>query len=126
MANNAFTLKSDGSSHLAEFEEFRLGDIDLTNQAAYNWFQDRVIRECSLDIGTDGRMADFGECLPTDDIVLHSGRCPMVEHNRWPALWAKCNCDAAAGNGQFFGKPGCGRAKNGTRGSDFPAGQDCL
>ena len=101
IANNAFALKADGTTYLVDFGEFQCGVIDLTNPAAYNWFKDRVIKECSLNIGIDGWMADFGEYLPTDDIVLHSGRSPMLEHNRWPALWAKCNYDAVAENGQL-------------------------
>ena len=46
-------------------------------------------------------MADFGEYLPTDDIVLASGKPAMIEHNHWPALWAKCNYDAVKESGKL-------------------------
>ena len=46
-------------------------------------------------------MADFGEYLPTDDIVLHNGVSAMIEHNHWPALWAKCNYDAVNESGKL-------------------------
>lgn len=89
-----FAKKSDGSEYLVDFGEFNCGVVDLTNPQAFEWFKNRVIKECSIDIGIDGWMADFGEYLPTDDIVLHNGVSPMIEHNHWPALWAKCNYDA--------------------------------
>ena len=99
--NNVFARRSDGSIYLVDFGEFDCGVVDLTDPKAYDWFKNRVIRECSLDIGIDGWMADFGEYLPTDDIVLHSGKSPMLEHNHWPALWAKCNYDALCESGKL-------------------------
>ena len=98
---DAFARRSDGSIYLVDFGEFNCGVIDLTNPKAYRWFKDEVIKKYSLDIGIDGWMADFGEYLPTDDIVLHSGRSPMIEHNHWPALWAKCNYDAVSESGRL-------------------------
>ena len=55
----------------------------------------------SINIGIDGWMADFGEYLPTDDLVLANGVSPMIEHNHWPALWAKCNYDAVTESGKL-------------------------
>ena len=98
---DVFARRSDGSVYLVDFGEFRCGVIDLTDPKAYSWFKDEVIKAFSIDIGIDGWMADFGEYLPTDDIVLHSGRSPMLEHNHWPALWAKCNYDAVSEAGKL-------------------------
>jgi len=97
----AFAKKSDGTEYLVDFGEFYCGVVDLTDPAAYRWFKDDVIKKCSIDIGIDGWMADFGEYLPTDDIVLHSGKPAMKEHNHWPALWAKCNYDAVNESGKL-------------------------
>ncbi len=94
LERGVFARRSDGSVYLVDFGEFDCGVVDLTDPEAFRWFRDRVIRGCSLDIGIDGWMADFGEYLPTDDIVLHSGRPAMIEHNRWPVLWAQCNREA--------------------------------
>lgn len=88
-----FATKADGSDYLVDFGEFYCGVVDLTNPEAYEWFKE-VIKKYTLDIGIDGWMADFGEYLPTDDICLYNGESPMIEHNHWPALWAKCNYDA--------------------------------
>ncbi len=98
---DVFAKKSDGSEYLVDFGEFYCGVIDLTKPEAYDWFKDEVIKKYSIDIGIDGWMADFGEYLPTDDIVLASGVTPMIEHNHWPALWAKCNYDAVAESGKL-------------------------
>ena len=101
LEKDVFARRSDGSIYLVDFGEFNCGVIDLTDPKAFDWFKNRVIRECSLDIGIDGWMADFGEYLPTDDIVLHSGKSPMLEHNQWPALWAKCNYEAVRDAGKL-------------------------
>lgn len=95
-----FATKSDGSDYLVDFGEFYCGVVDLTNPEAYEWFKD-VIKKYTLDIGIDGWMADFGEYLPTDDIRLYNGESPMIEHNHWPALWAKCNYDAVCESGKL-------------------------
>lgn len=101
LENDVFARKSDGSIYLVDFGEFNCGVIDLTKPEAYNWFKNRVIKHYSIDIGIDGWMADFGEYLPTDDIILASGKSAMIEHNHWPALWAKCNYDAVSESGKL-------------------------
>ena len=101
LAQDVFARRADGSVYLVDFGEFECGVVDLTDPKAYAWFKDAVIKRCSLDIGIDGWMADFGEYLPTDDIVLHSGKPAMVEHNHWPALWAQCNYDAVKEAGKL-------------------------
>ena len=101
LKKDVFAKKSDGSVYLVDFGEFDCGVIDLTKPEAYEWFKDEVIKKYSIDIGIDGWMADFGEYLPTDDIVLDSGKPAMIEHNHWPALWAKCNYDAVKESGKL-------------------------
>ncbi len=98
---DVFAKKADGSRYLVDFGEFYCGVVDFTNPRAYQWFKDEVIKKCSLDIGIDGWMADFGEYLPTDDLVLYNGKSPMIEHNHWPALWAQCNYDAVKESGKL-------------------------
>lgn len=101
LAKDVFAKKSDGSVYLVDFGEFYCGVIDFTKPDAYQWFKDEVIKKHSINIGIDGWMADFGEYLPTDDIVLHNGVSPMIEHNHWPALWAQCNYDAVTESGKL-------------------------
>lgn len=96
-----FATKSDGSDYLVDFGEFYCGVVDFTNPEAFEWFKNDVIKKYSIDIGIDGWMADFGEYLPTDDIKLHNGQSAMIEHNHWPALWAKCNYEAVKESGKL-------------------------
>ena len=96
-----FARRPDGGVYLVDFGEFHCGVVDFTNPAAARWFKDRVLKENMLDIGIDGYMTDFGEYLPTDDILLYSGASPMLEHNRWPVRWAKCNYEALAESGKL-------------------------
>ena len=95
-----FAKRHDGTTYLVDFGEFYCGAVDLTNPEAFEWFKG-IIKKYSIDIGIDGWMADFGEYLPTDDIVLHSGKSAMVEHNHWPELWAKCNYEAVSETGNL-------------------------
>lgn len=96
-----FATRADGSDYLVDFGEFDCGVVDFTNPEAYQWFKDEVIKKHTLEIGIDGWMADFGEYLPTDDLVLHNGQSPMKAHNAWPVLWAKCNYDAVQESGKL-------------------------
>ena len=101
LEKGVFATKADGSVYLVDFGEFYCGVIDFTKPEAYQWFKDEVIKKYSINIGIDGWMADFGEYLPTDDLVLANGVSPMIEHNHWPALWAKCNYDAVTESGKL-------------------------
>lgn len=96
-----FATKADGSDYLVDFGEFYCGVVDFTNPKAYEWFKNEVVKKHSLDIGIDGWMADFGEYLPTDDLKLFNGKSPMIEHNHWPVLWAKCNYEALEETGKL-------------------------
>lgn len=87
-----FATALDGSDYLVDFGEFYCGVVDFTNPEAYDWFKE-IIKKNMIEFGLSGWMADFGEYLPTD-LKLFSGASPMIEHNHWPALWAKCNYDA--------------------------------
>lgn len=92
-----FATAEDGSEYLVDFGEFYCGVVDFTNPEAYDWFKE-IIKKNMIEFGLSGWMADFGEYLPTD-LKLYNGVSPMIEHNHWPALWAKCNYDALVETG---------------------------
>lgn len=94
-----FALAADGGDYLVDFCEFYCGVVDLTNPEAFEWYKD-CIKKQILALGIDGWMADFGEYLPTD-VKLFNGVSPMLEHNHWPALWARCNYEAVAESGKL-------------------------
>src|SRR5690625_1496049 len=60
--------------------------VDLTNDAAQDWFADVIATEV-LAHGVRGFMADFAEGLPLD-AVLADGDLQLL-HNQWPGLWAE-------------------------------------
>ncbi len=97
---DVFARRKDGSIYLVDFGEFDCGVVDLSKPSANAWFRS-VISKYSIEIGIDGWMADFGEYLPTDDIVLDSGKPAMIEHNFWPVRWAKCNYEAVKDAGKL-------------------------
>lgn len=94
-----FALAADGGDYLVDFGEFYCGVVDLTNPEAFEWYKD-CIKKQILALGIDGWMADFGEYLPTD-VKLFNSVSPMLEHNHWPALWARCNYEAVAESGKL-------------------------
>ncbi len=94
-----FAKSLDGQDYLVDFGEFDCGVVDLTNPEAYNWFKE-LIKKYIIEFGIDGWMADFGEYLPTD-LKLFNGVSPMIEHNHWPVLWAKCNYEALVETGKL-------------------------
>ena len=96
-----FARRVDGGDCLVDFGEFDCGIVDLTDPDAYRWYKEEILKKNLLGIGVDGWMADFGEYIPVDDLVFASGRSPMLEHNRYPALWAKCNYEALLETGKL-------------------------
>lgn len=94
-----FAKNKEGEIYLVDFGEFDCGVVDFTNPEAFEWFKN-IIKTNLIDFGCDGWMADFGEYLPTD-LVLFDGSDPMLMHNKWPMLWAKCNYDAVKESGKL-------------------------
>ena len=98
---DVFARRADGSVCLVDFGEFDCGIVDLTDPDAYRWYKEEILKKNLLGIGVDGWMADFGEYIPVDDLVFASGRPPMLEHNRYPVLWARCNYEALLETGKL-------------------------
>ena len=94
-----FARSAAGGIYLVDFGEFNCGVVDFTNPEAFDWFKE-IIKNNLIRFGLKGWMADFGEYLPTD-VVLFSGEDPMLAHNAWPALWARCNYEALRETGML-------------------------
>ena len=94
-----FARDAAGEIYLVDFGEFDCGVVDFTDPAAFDWFKE-IVKENLIRFGLKGWMADFGEYLPTD-VVLHSGADPMLAHNAWPVLWARCNYEALCETGML-------------------------
>lgn len=65
--------------------------VDFTNPAACEWFQSKL--EKLLDMGVDCFKTDFGERIPTENVVYHDGSDPKKMHNYYTYLYNKCVFD---------------------------------
>lgn len=65
-----------------------LAIVDFTNPAAYRWFQSKL--EALLDIGVDCFKTDFGERIPSENVVYYDGSDPKKMHNYYTYLYNKC------------------------------------
>ena len=61
--------------------------VDFTNPAACKWFQEKL--EVLLDMGVDCFKTDFGERIPTEDVVYYDGSDPVKMHNYYTYLYNK-------------------------------------
>ena len=61
--------------------------VDFTNPAACKWFQDKL--EVLLDMGVDCFKTDFGERIPTENVVYYDGSDPVKMHNYYTYLYNK-------------------------------------
>ena len=62
--------------------------VDFTNPKAYQWFQDKL--EVLIDMGVDCFKTDFGERIPTEDVMYFDGSDPVKMHNYYTYLYNKC------------------------------------
>ncbi|MCR2802489.1 alpha-xylosidase [Paenibacillus soyae] len=61
--------------------------VDFTNPAACEWFAG-YLREL-VDMGVDSFKTDFGERIPTEDVVYFDGSDPQKMHNYYTQLYNK-------------------------------------
>jgi len=64
-----------------------MGIVDFTNPGAVAWYQAHLRR--LLAMGVDSFKTDFGERIPTDDVVYHDGSDPLNMHNYYSFLYNK-------------------------------------
>lgn len=88
--NGYFVQTSEGEAYTTTLTTFPFSLIDLTDTEARRWYRS-VIREQLLGNGFSGWMADFGEGLPVEGVVLEGGQDPRRYHNRYPVEWARLN-----------------------------------
>ncbi len=110
-AKGYFVKTPKGKPYLQDQGQFSAALIDLTNPAARAWFVDVIATEV-LAGKVAGMMADFGEGLPFDAVLVGGSGAQL--HNAYPRLWAETvreACDKA-------GKPECAAwMRSGTQGS---------
>jgi len=100
---------SSGGAYMIKNTSFDAGLVDITNPEARNWLKG-IIRDQVIGAGASGWMADFGEALPFDAILL-SGVSAMSYHNIYPEEWARLNREVIReagleGDTVFFSRSG--------------------
>ncbi|MGV8968523.1 MAG: alpha-xylosidase, partial [Cellulomonas sp.] len=87
-AAQGYLLKrTDGSIWQTDLWVAGMGLVDFTNPDAAAWYQSKLDR--LLGMGVDAFKTDFGERIPTDDVVWHDGSDPQGMHNYYAQLYNK-------------------------------------
>ncbi|QAY60208.1 alpha-xylosidase [Microbacterium protaetiae] len=77
--------RTDGSVWQWDMWQAGMGIVDFTNPAATEWYVAHLER--LMDQGVDSFKTDFGERIPTEDVVWHDGSDPERMHNYYPWLY---------------------------------------
>ena len=99
--------------------------VDFTNPEACKWYKAKLRTLCEM--GVDAFKTDFGERIPTADVVYSDGSDPYRMHNYYTYLYNKCVFEVLE---EFYGKDkACLFARSATvGGQQFPVhwGGDCF
>lgn len=88
MEKGYFIKRTNGQVWQWDMWQPGMAIVDFTNPAAYKWFQDKL--EVLLDMGVDCFKTDFGERIPTENVVYFDGSDPKKMHNYYTYLYNKC------------------------------------
>lgn len=86
--NGYFIKRTNGQVWQWDMWQPGMAIVDFTNPAACKWFQDKL--EVLLDMGVDCFKTDFGERIPSEDVVYYDGSDPKKMHNYYTYLYNKC------------------------------------
>ena len=96
-----FIHRTNGDTWQWDMWQPGMAIVDFTNPEACKWFQSKL--EILLDMGVDCFKTDFGERIPTEDVVYYDGSDPKKMHNYYTYLYNKCVyelLERKRGNGQ--------------------------
>ena len=88
MEKGYFIKRKNGKTWQWDMWQPGLAIVDFTNPDAYKWYQDKLAM--MLDYGVDCFKTDFGERIPTEDVVFYDGTDPEKMHNYYTYLYNKC------------------------------------
>ena len=98
--------------------------VDFTNPEACKWYAGYLRKLCEM--GVDTFKTDFGERIPTRDVVYYDGSDPIKMHNFYTYLYNECVFNVLK---EYFGEnKACLFARSATAGGQkFPVhwGGDC-
>lgn len=88
VAHGYFVKRTNGDTWQWDMWQPGMALVDFTNPAACDWFASKL--EVLLDAGVDCFKTDFGERIPTEDVVYYDGSDPAKMHNYYSYLYNKC------------------------------------
>ena len=86
--NGYFVKRTNGDVWQWDMWQPGMALVDFTNPEACRWYQSKL--EVLLDMGVDCFKTDFGERIPTGDVVYFDGSDPKKMHNYYTYLYNKC------------------------------------
>lgn len=119
-----FIKRTDGSVFQCDEWQPGMAIVDFTNPEACEWYASKLKALCEM--GVDTFKTDFGERIPTRDIVYFDGSDPIKMHNYYTHLYNKTVFNVLK---DFYGEnKACLFARSATAGGQqFPVhwGGDC-
>ena len=85
MNKGYFIKRTDGSVWQWDMWQPGMAIVDFTNPEAKKWYQDGL--RSLLSMGVDCFKTDFGERIPTEDVVYFDGSDPVKMHNFYTYLY---------------------------------------
>lgn len=83
-----FIKRTDGSVFQCDEWQPGMAIVDLTNPDARSWYAGYLRKLCEM--GVDTFKTDFGERIPTRDVVYFDGSDPIKMHNYYTYLYNEC------------------------------------
>lgn len=124
MQNGYFIRRTDGSVFQCDEWQPGMAIVDFTNPEACKWYAGYLRELCEM--GVDTFKTDFGERIPTKNVVYFDGSDPIKMHNYYTYLYNRCVFGVLE---DHFGKnKACVFARSATAGcQQFPVhwGGDC-
>lgn len=124
MAGGYFIKRPDGSVFQCDEWQPGMAIVDFTNPEACKWYAGKLRALCEM--GVDTFKTDFGERIPTKDIVYFDGSDPIKMHNFYTYLYNECVFNVLK---DYYGEnKACLFARSATAGGQkFPVhwGGDC-
>ncbi|TCO42272.1 alpha-D-xyloside xylohydrolase [Kribbella antiqua] len=77
--------RTDGSVWQWDMWQAGMAIVDFTNPDATAWYRSKL--QALIDLGVDCFKTDFGERIPTEDVVWYDGSDPERMHNYYPQLY---------------------------------------
>jgi alpha-D-xyloside xylohydrolase len=77
--------RTDGSVWQWDMWQAGMAIVDFTNPDATAWYRSKL--QALIDLGVDCFKTDFGERIPTEDVVWYDSSDPERMHNYYPQLY---------------------------------------